>query len=141
MYATLQDLLDRFGAEEIAGLSDRDGDGEPDQASIDAATADVDAEIDSYLSARYDLPIDPVPRLLTRLACTLIRERLYQAEGARLDDHNPAKVEAEAARRVLRDIAAAKAHLPISTHSAGTGEVEMTSEDVSWRRKDSQGFI
>jgi phage gp36-like protein len=141
MYATLGNLQERFGAKEIVGLTDRDGDDQADTDLVAAIIADVDAEIDSYLSVRYDLPIDPVPRLLTRLACTLIRERLYLADGGRLADDHPAKVEAKASRQVLRDIAAARAHLPISTHSAGSGEVEMTSEPVSWRRKDSQGFI
>jgi phage gp36-like protein len=141
MYATLADLQERFGVEEILGLTDRDGDDQADAGLVYAVIADVSAEIDSYLSVRYDLPIDPVPRLLTRLACTLIREQLYLQDGGRLDDDHPAKVEAKASRVVLRDIAAAKAHLPISTHTAGVGEVEMTSEDVAWRRKDSQGFI
>ena len=140
-YATLQDLLARFGPEEIAGLTDRDGDGEPDQASIDAAAADVDAEIDTHLAGRYSLPLAHVPLILRKLAAALMRERLYHAAGARLDDENPARVEAKNARRLLTELAAGRAHLPLPTHRPSAGDVQMQSTGTRWDRNSSKGFI
>lgn len=70
-YATLQDLKDRFGEEDIYVVFDRDGDGFIDTAAVDRALADADNEIDSYLTGRYQLPLANVPPALTRLAAQI----------------------------------------------------------------------
>lgn len=79
-YLTQQELIDRFGSTEITQLADRDGDGVIDQAVIDGAIADADAEIDGYLQSRYELPLGSVPRVIERIAADLARYFLY-------DDH------------------------------------------------------
>lgn len=140
-YATLQDLIERFGEAEIVGLADRDGDGTPDAEAIDAAAADVDAEIDAHLAGRYPLPLSTVPLILRQLAATLMRERLYHAAGARLDDDSPARVEAKSARGLLKELAAGRAHLPLQTHKPGAGDVQMESAPTRWGRNDAKGFI
>ncbi|MFZ5538135.1 MAG: gp436 family protein [Pseudomonadota bacterium] len=77
MYATQQDLIDRFGETELAQLSDRAGSGAIDPAVVARKLADAAAEIDSYLVGRYTLPLNPVPTVLVRLACDLARYHLY----------------------------------------------------------------
>jgi phage gp36-like protein len=76
-YATQQDLVDRFGAEELIQLTDRTGSGSVDPAVVNRALADADAEIDGYLAAKYTLPLAPVPAALGRLACDMARYYLY----------------------------------------------------------------
>ena len=76
-YATLQDLVDRFGYEQLAQLSDRDAGTVIDETVIGRALADAAAEIDGYLAALYALPLATVPALLTRMACDLARYRLF----------------------------------------------------------------
>ncbi len=76
-YATLQDLVDRFGYEQLAQLSDRDAGAVIDETVIGRALADADAEIDGYLTALYALPLASVPALLVRMACDLARYRLF----------------------------------------------------------------
>ena len=68
MYATKDDLLDRFGEDELYITFDRVGGGVLDQAAIDQALGDADEEINAYLAARYSLPLTSTPQVLVRLA-------------------------------------------------------------------------
>ncbi len=76
-YATLQDLNTRFGAQEIINLADKDGDGIPDAGVVDAAIADADETIDSYIGNRVQLPLATTPPLINRLCCNIARYELY----------------------------------------------------------------
>lgn len=100
-YATLAELLSRFG--DVAQVADVDGTGEVDAEKVARALGDADAEIDAALVGRYALPMVPVPDLLTRIACDLARESLY--------DDAPTKVvtdRAEKARAMLTAVAAGR---------------------------------
>ena len=82
-YATQQDLVDRFGYEQLAQLSDRDNGIAVDGAVVGRALADADAEIDGYLAALYALPLASTPPILVRIACDVARYRLF---GDRVTD-------------------------------------------------------
>ena len=93
-YAARQDLVDRFGADEIDDLAPESG------QRADAALADAAAEIDAMLAAAYDLPLDGAFPALTAAACDVARLRLY-------DDAVPAEAvlaRATRARARVRDI-------------------------------------
>lgn len=75
-YASLADLIERFGSDDVTVAADRDRDGEPDAGVVDAALEDASAEIDSYLAQVYRLPLPSVPRLVRRLACDIAFHRL-----------------------------------------------------------------
>ena len=100
-YATREDLVERYGAAEIADLeaAPRDGDTGDEAAAaaarVAAALADAAAEIDAGLAPRYTLPLPagPWPRLRA-IACDLARQRLY--------DDVPPEVVTERARRARR---------------------------------------
>jgi phage gp36-like protein len=76
-YATQSDLTDRFGAVELAQLTDRTSGLVIDTVVLARALADADAEIDSYLATRYALPLASTPVVLVRLAADMARYRLY----------------------------------------------------------------
>lgn len=85
-YATVQDMLDRFQADELGELDPMDP--EPETRTADAtgyprvttALGDASAEIDASLSPLYALPLEGGPwPLLRRLACDLARYELYDA--------------------------------------------------------------
>ena len=61
MYATQQDLIDRFGATAVTQLADHDGDGTIDAAVVDRALSDAADAVDSYVVKRYELPFATVP--------------------------------------------------------------------------------
>lgn len=99
-YCALQDLVDRFGVDEILDVADRDKDGAPDAAVISAACEDAAAEIDARLAKRYRVPFTASTRLLRALSCDIARYRL-------LDDrpHDQASARYEAAITLLDSIA------------------------------------
>lgn len=84
-YATQQDMVDRFGESDLVRLTDR---ADPPLDAVDAtvllrAQEDAKAVIDSYVAARYTLPLSPVPLVLKRCECDLAYVQLL---GARVGD-------------------------------------------------------
>ena len=74
-YATVQDMIGRFGETEMLRLSSVDGI-LPETviaAPVEQAIADADGIIDSYLRKRFSVPLSPVPQVITRAACILAR--------------------------------------------------------------------
>lgn len=76
-YATAQDLIDRYGEDELVHITDRLGSGQIDAAAVSGALADAEAIIDGYLAGRYPLPLASVPSNMVLLACTLARYQLW----------------------------------------------------------------
>lgn len=79
VYATIEDLVQRFGETQLIQLTDRStppadaiGTAVAQQALDDAANL-----IDGYVAAKYALPLATVPPLLNQLACDLARFNLY----------------------------------------------------------------
>lgn len=118
-YATQPEMVDRFGTERLAQLTDR---ADPPMGVIDAAVlaralADTDALIDGYLAARYDLPLPAMPPLLRDLAAAIGLYKLYV-------DVVPEKVREDHrdAIRTLQDIATGRVRLDIGGEEpAGQG--------------------
>lgn len=140
MYATQQDLEDRFGTEELIELTDR---ADPPLGAIDAtvvgrALADADAVIDGYVGARYDLPLASTPALLTNLAADIARFKLY-------DEAPPEAVENrhKNAIALLRDISAGRAKLDIAGSepaASDAGAPEVSAPDRIFTRDTMGGF-
>lgn len=110
MYATLSDMITRFGADELIQLANRSGvavseaalkahaDGEglsgftaEEQAAvpliaavIDEALEDAAADIDPKLSGRYALPLTAVPRVLVNKACDIARYYLHNDDATEI---------------------------------------------------------
>lgn len=74
-YCTKQDLLDRFSESELIQLTDEDNVGVINEATLNKAISDADAEINSYLTAY--LPLANVPANLVLIACNITRYYLY----------------------------------------------------------------
>lgn len=74
-YATITDMILKFGAIEMRRLSSADGD-LPDHVEaprIEDALSAASVQIDSYLRKRYPLPLPAPPSELNRAACVLAR--------------------------------------------------------------------
>lgn len=84
-YATKQDLIDRFGEQELIERTDRVHipPSTVDDAVVDQALGDATSEIDGYIAARYTLPLASVPRRLVKVTCDLAR---YYLLGNAADD-------------------------------------------------------
>lgn len=82
MYCASQDLIDRFGSDELIQLTAEAGEfgvfpNEINQTQVDRAIADATATIDSYLAARYPLPLTQIPPVLERYASDMTRYFLH----------------------------------------------------------------
>lgn len=66
-YATQQDMIDRYGDDDLIVSADHDGDGVADAAIVTQGLSDATDLIDSYIGARYTLPLATVPAVLKRL--------------------------------------------------------------------------
>jgi phage gp36-like protein len=79
-YATQQDLIDRYGRDELVQLTDRDdpAGGDLDTVPIARALAAADAEINGYIASRVTTPVSPVPLILTEKACVIARYLLWK---------------------------------------------------------------
>ncbi|CAM9240522.1 gp436 family protein [Acinetobacter bereziniae] len=71
MYATEEDLINRFG-NEVETLKSMLPEG-----AIVEALQDATEEIDSYVAVKYSLPLPSIPSTLQRIACNIARYRLY----------------------------------------------------------------
>ncbi|TGG92527.1 DUF1320 domain-containing protein [Natronospirillum operosum] len=138
-YAELEDLQARFGDAELVQLTDVTGSGEIDIAPIERALDDATAEIDGYLSARYQLPLASVPVVLVRLCADMARYYLH-------DDHAPDQITErhKAAVQTLQRIS--KGEVSLGMDAAGESPqtadgAEMVSGGRVWAREDSKGYI
>ena len=75
-YATQQNMIDRYGDDQLLIVADRDNDSVVDAAVIEQALLDATAEIDTYVAAKYALPLSTVPTVLTRLCVDISMYRL-----------------------------------------------------------------
>lgn len=77
-YASLDDLIERAGAEEIRQIADRDRDGVPDTAVIDAALDHAGNIVDGYVGAKYSLPLLSAPPILRTWSVSIARYVLHR---------------------------------------------------------------
>ncbi|SDY24137.1 gp436 family protein [Nitrosomonas sp. Nm58] len=164
-YATATNLLDQFGAEEIAQRADRgtprlvtsamlataaaggdlSGYTPAEQDATLAALAvindrllDADSVINGYLATRYTLPLAVVPRMVRLIACDLARHALYDDQATELI--------MERYKQVIRQLAAlAKGQVNIGVDVSGNRPMVNDAAQMSATqpvfRRDPGGFI
>lgn len=146
-YATVQDLIDRYGEPDVRKVTD------PAAQAVDAVAAqraldDADAEIDSWLCRRYMLPlIDAsgiamaVPRALIRCACDIAIYRLQTLRPA--DDIKDARQRYEDVLKLLKTMSTGDVAIPGAAlrsdvadvpASASVGAPEFGSPPSLWGR-------
>ena len=137
-YCAKSDLVQRFGQREIDDLLDRDNDGDDDASTLDSTIADADSLIDSYVSSKYQTPLDPVPQIIKYISCDITRFMLW-------DDNAPEEVRNrynDAIAR-LKDIAKGMMKLPATaliSIANPSGGVDYYEEERVFTRDSLAGF-
>ncbi|MCE7510263.1 gp436 family protein [Alloalcanivorax xenomutans] len=108
MYATEQDIIDRYGLNDFLVVADHDQDGVADAEVVDQALMDATAEIDTWLAAKYDLPLATKPSVLVRICADIAMYRLSD-ETALASELRQTRY--KEAIRLLKAIAAGEASL------------------------------
>lgn len=106
-YATVADMVLRFGESVMVQLTDLVRSGQIDHIAAQLALDDATAEIDGYLN-RYTRPFAETPRLLTVYCCDIARYRLSVGMRQLTDD---VQARYEAAIAYLRLVAKGNASL------------------------------
>lgn len=75
-YATLQNMQDRYSESAVLLVADRNRDGSLDTDAVSKALSDATDEIDSYVAARYNLPLATVPGVIELYCCDIAMYRL-----------------------------------------------------------------
>jgi phage gp36-like protein len=140
-YATLQNLIDRYGEALLIDLTDR---ADPPVGALDAdvvqrALESASALIDGYVGGLYALPVAEVPPLLTQLCEAIACYRLHTYAA-------PEQIEAghKEALGSLEKIARGLIRLPIADRepdrNGGSG-VQVTDRERPMTAADMTGFI
>lgn len=139
-YTTAQEMIQRYGEDELAELTDRDGSaGGIDQDVLDRAIADASAMIDGYLrAAGYAVPLDPAPELIRRLCADISRYLLY--DDAAASDDQPWVVRYREAVRMLDAIRTGLISLGVAGGGDGAGAPETVSPTRVFIREDLQDY-
>ena len=139
-YATTADMRDRFDEAELRQLTDDAGAGVIDDARLQRALDDAGDLINAHLAARYDVPIAPAPKLLTRLQCDIARRYLYR-------DEPPAGVKDahDQAVRTLERLADGRMSLGLDAEGGETaqpasGGPQLSASDRVFGRDSLRGF-
>lgn len=112
VYATQQDIIDRYGEQHLLILADRDNDGQADTDVVDQALQDATSEIDTYVAAKYVTPLATVPDALKRICVDIVVYRLASDRGRATDE---ARKRYEDAIGLLRRIASGEVSLGVAT--------------------------
>jgi len=84
-YATQSDLINQFGEAEVVAISDRYLTGVADTIVVEGGLQRASDMIDSYLAARYTLPLPIVPQMLVDVCCDIARYKLLGADATETD--------------------------------------------------------
>jgi phage gp36-like protein len=133
MYATLADMVARFGEEQLVQLTDRNRSGVVDAVVIDQALTDASAVVDGYLSGRYEIPLTPVPPILVGYTCDLARYNLYP--DAELSETNPVRARQRDAIKFLQFVGEGKLSLGIHPEPTSDNSVQFSSAGKVFSRE------
>lgn len=122
-YATRAQIEARYGLSELVQATDKAGTGVEDDTAITDALDDASSEVDSYIGARYSVPVTTSPRLV-QVTCAIARYRLHE-------DHATDQIrkDYDDAVKWLRDVAAGRAVLPTTSGVVTSSGVNVTADD------------
>jgi phage gp36-like protein len=121
-YATQADIVTLYGANALY-VADHNRDGVADSAAVTRALLSASDEIDTYLAARYTLPLTEVPGFLKTLAVDIGLYRLALSADVLSEEH---RKRYEDALGHLKRIARGEAAL-VFTATPATGDIDVSA--------------
>jgi phage gp36-like protein len=126
----------------IIQLTDDEATGSLNQARVDEAIAQADAEIDSYCGERYSVPFTTAPDIVKKLSVDIATYNLY----SRLVRDMP-EVRSERYHTSIKQLEAiAKGNISLgadpapSAHSEGRAETNRQTDENVFSREKLKGF-
>jgi phage gp36-like protein len=142
-YASVQDMINRYPNRDLVQLTNEDPTMTTvNQTPIVQALADASSEIDSYIEARFALPLTDPPPLLNRLATDIAMYRMQTLRP--LHDLQDARRRYEDAVAMLTKVAAGELTLGIAADGKEprvAGAVEtVQGPDRVFTRQNLKGY-
>lgn len=137
-YATEADIVAAYGQNALIVAADRDGDGAADTGVVAQALTDAEALMDSYIGAKYTLPLPSVPAVLKPVCVDAALYRMSLEAGRMTDE---IKDRYEKALAWLRDVSRGLVSLGIAEPpaSVGGGGVQIVSNTRRLTRDSLKG--
>lgn len=117
-YATARDIETIYGKEILDIVADRSNTGRQDVDAVQAALQVSEDEINSYLGARYAVPLNPVPPYIRQMCVDFTVYRLALDAAPRSDEMRLRYLDHIS---YLKDVATGKVDLPGYIDSGGGG--------------------
>lgn len=141
-YVTNEDMIDRFGEQELIQLTDQINLPATtiDAGVVAAAIGDAEKIADSYLAKRYRLPLTPVPDVLVPVVADIARYRLY---GERAEKDSAVTRNHKDALSWLKDVAAGTVQLEaegIASAQVAGGQVQVSAPERIFSRDSLGGY-
>lgn len=149
-YISRASIISRYGEETLTFAADRDGDQDLDEDAVDEAIADAEAKVDSYIGARYPLPLPGVtdredPEANTSVPRPLRRAAVDIAVYFLVPDHDQLTEEKtkryDAACKWLQDVANGDATLGLPETDQIEGEISHTTSPRVFTRGTMKGLL
>lgn len=141
VYASVQQMTDRFGASLLIALTDRAAvaTGLVDSALVTTALTDASELIDGYLAAKYVLPLASTPGVIADLCLSIAIWKLHVTEP-----NEKIVRDYQDAVKTLRDIATGLVRIPVAglepTTAGGSG-AQIVDRDRPFTEDNMTGFI
>ena len=139
-YCDLEDILGSMDEADVIGYTDDDDAGTVDQSRVDQAIEMAGVMIDAYVGGRYQVPLDPVPDLVKRLAVDLA---VFEICSRRSDPPENREQKRQQAVRLLEKIGAGSAVIPGAVSApaeSGSNPVQISSADRVFTRDRMRGL-
>lgn len=142
MYATPDDMLERYSKLTLIKLTNKEDDfsvNDIDLTVLTAALNTASSMIDGYLAVRYTLPLTTESPMLVQCCCVITR---YNLESGKATDQ--AVEQYKAAVKWLQDVSKGVVQIGPGTDGEtpeGTDTALMESAGSVWARQNAKGFI
>lgn len=112
-YCSRADLVERFGAVELAQLTDETAAAAVDESEVTKVCDEATSLVDAYLSSRFVVPLAaPIPTIVRKWTCDIARKFLWKD---RAREGSVVCANYDAALAQLRDVARGMIGLPDAT--------------------------
>lgn len=141
MYSALTDIKKLIPETAIIQLTDDENAGTVNEARVNEAIAQADAEIDSYCGGRYTVPFTTVPDIAKKISVDIAIYNLYSRRVEEIPETRSERY--KNAIRQLGDIA--KGNISIGEPAAdvpesGGVEINTTTDDRVFTKDSLSGF-
>lgn len=142
-YCTIEDIKKLLPETDLVQLTDDEGAGTINPQRLEEAVAQADADIDSYLSGKYAVPLTPVPAVVKKLSAdiavyNLYSRRLEQIPETRAERYRNAVRMLEGIARGTISVGAATTPEPAA--DAGGPEATRTADERTFTKTTMEGF-